>query len=157
MQGKYFEMGKMLFAHQDDLEWSDIYRYANAIGLDIERFDDDVRVHPTKVLHRVQDDAQDAELMRDHRGRGGEKSRQIGHAQLLDREREHDLGARGIAERAEGARHARESAVAGQRPPGAARAIAVDEASGRGSAARKRSFVGRAHEGLQPERRFAIV
>jgi Na+/H+ antiporter NhaA len=63
LQGKYFEMGKMLFAHQDDLEWGDIYRYANAIGLDLERFDQDVRVHPTKVLHRVQDDAQDAELM----------------------------------------------------------------------------------------------
>jgi Na+/H+ antiporter NhaA len=63
LQGKYFEMGKMLFAHQDDLEWSDIYRYANALGLDLERFDQDVRVHPTKVLHRVQDDAQDAELM----------------------------------------------------------------------------------------------
>lgn len=63
LQGKYFEMGKMLFAHQDDLEWSDIYRYANAIGLDLEQFDQDVRVHPTKVLHRVQDDAQDAELM----------------------------------------------------------------------------------------------
>jgi Na+/H+ antiporter NhaA len=63
LQGKYFEMGKMLFAHQDDLEWSDIYRYANELGLDLERFDQDVRVHPTKVLHRVQDDAQDAELM----------------------------------------------------------------------------------------------
>ena len=63
LQGKYFEMGKMLFAHQDDLEWSDIYRYANVIGLDLERFDEDVRVHPSKVLHRVQDDAQDAELM----------------------------------------------------------------------------------------------
>jgi Na+/H+ antiporter NhaA len=63
LQGKYFEMGKMLFAHQDDLEWSDIYRYANDVGLDLERFDQDVRVHPTKLLHRVQDDAQDAELM----------------------------------------------------------------------------------------------
>jgi Na+/H+ antiporter NhaA len=63
LQGKYFEMGKMLFAHQDALEWSDIYRYANELGLDLERFDQDVRVHPTKVLHRVQDDAQDAELM----------------------------------------------------------------------------------------------
>jgi len=63
LQGKYFEMGKMLFAHQEDLEWSDIYRYANALGLDLERFDQDVRVHPTQVLHRVQDDAQDAELM----------------------------------------------------------------------------------------------
>ncbi|GAC1408528.1 MAG: Na+/H+ antiporter NhaA [Mycobacterium sp.] len=63
LQGKYFEMGKMLFAHQDDLEWPDIYRYANAVGLDIERFDQDVRVHPSKVLHHVQDDAQDAEVM----------------------------------------------------------------------------------------------
>ena len=36
---------------------------SRAIGLDIEKFDDDVRVHPTKVLHRVQDDAQDAEVM----------------------------------------------------------------------------------------------
>jgi Na+/H+ antiporter NhaA/protein-disulfide isomerase len=63
LQGKYFEMGKMLFAHQDDLDWSDIYRYANAIGLDLEQFDHDVRIDPSKVLHRVQDDAQDAELM----------------------------------------------------------------------------------------------
>ena len=63
LQGKYFEMGTQLFEHQDDLEWSDIYRYAVAIGCDIERFDHDVRVDPSKVLHRVQDDAQDAELM----------------------------------------------------------------------------------------------
>jgi Na+/H+ antiporter NhaA len=63
LQGMYFEMGSQLFAHQDDLEWSDMYRYANAIGLDLERFDQDVRVHPTKLLHRVQDDAQDAEVM----------------------------------------------------------------------------------------------
>jgi Na+/H+ antiporter NhaA len=63
LQGKFFEMAQTLFEHQDDLEWSDIYRYAVAIGCDIERFDQDVRVHSSKVLHRVQDDAQDAELM----------------------------------------------------------------------------------------------
>jgi Na+/H+ antiporter NhaA len=63
LQGRYFEMGRMLFANQDDLDWSDIYRYANAIGLDLEQFDQDVRVHPTKALHRVQDDAQDADVM----------------------------------------------------------------------------------------------
>jgi Na+/H+ antiporter NhaA len=63
LQGKYFEMGAELFAHQDDLEWSDIYRYANTVGLDLEQFDQDLRVHPSKVLHRVQDDAQDAEAM----------------------------------------------------------------------------------------------
>ncbi len=63
LQDKYFEMGAELFAHQDDLEWTDIYRYANTVGLDLERFDEDVRVHPSKVLHRVQDDAEDAEAM----------------------------------------------------------------------------------------------
>lgn len=63
LQGKYFEMGAELFAHQDDLEWSDIYRYANAVGLDLEQFDQDVRVHPSKVLQRVQDDVEDAEAM----------------------------------------------------------------------------------------------
>jgi Na+/H+ antiporter NhaA len=62
-QGKFWEMAHELFAHQDDLEWSDIYRHANAVGLDLERFDEDVRVHPSKVLHRVQDDAEDAEAM----------------------------------------------------------------------------------------------
>jgi Na+/H+ antiporter NhaA len=63
LQGKFFEMGRQLFGHQDDLEWSDIYRYAVTIGCDIEQFDQDVRVHSAKVLHHVQDDAQDAELM----------------------------------------------------------------------------------------------
>lgn len=63
LQDKFWEMGRQLFAHQDDLDWSDMYRYAVAIGLDIERFDEDVRQHASKVLHRVQDDAQDAEEM----------------------------------------------------------------------------------------------
>ncbi len=63
LQGRFFEMGAELFAHQDDLEWSDMYRYAVTAGVDIERFDHDVRVHSSKVLHRVQDDAQDAEVM----------------------------------------------------------------------------------------------
>jgi Na+/H+ antiporter NhaA len=63
LQGKFWEMARELFEHQDDLEWSDMYRYAVAAGCDIERFDQDVRVHASKVLHRVQDDAQDAELM----------------------------------------------------------------------------------------------
>ena len=63
LQGKFWEMAAELFGHQDDLEWSDIYRYAVTAGCDIDRFDQDVRVHSSKVLHRVQDDAQDAELM----------------------------------------------------------------------------------------------
>ncbi|OBK70825.1 Na+/H+ antiporter NhaA [Mycobacterium sp. 1274761.0] len=63
LQGKFWEMSRALFAHSEDLEWSDMYRYAVSIGLDIERFDKDVRVHAAKVLHHVQDDAQDAEVM----------------------------------------------------------------------------------------------
>jgi protein-disulfide isomerase len=63
LQGKFWEMARELFAHPDDLEWSDMYRYAVTAGCDIERFDSDVRVHASKVQHRVQDDAQDAEVM----------------------------------------------------------------------------------------------
>jgi Na+/H+ antiporter NhaA len=63
LQGKFWEMAHTLFEHPDDLEWPDIYRYAVASGCDIERFDQDVRVHASKVLHRVQDDAQDAAVM----------------------------------------------------------------------------------------------
>ena len=62
-QDKFWEMARMMFANPDDLEWSDIYRYAVAVGCDIERFDKHVRVHASQVLHRVQDDAQDAEVM----------------------------------------------------------------------------------------------
>ncbi len=63
LQGKFWEMAREMFAHPDDLEWSDIYRYAVTVGCDIERFDKDVRVHASKAVHRVQDDAQDAEVM----------------------------------------------------------------------------------------------
>ena len=62
-QGRFWEMARELFAHQDDLEWSDMYRYAVGSGCDIEKFDQDVRVQPTKVLQHVQDDAEDAEAM----------------------------------------------------------------------------------------------
>ncbi|MDT5316646.1 MAG: hypothetical protein QOE74_5666, partial [Mycobacterium sp.] len=61
LQGRYFEMGTKMFACQDHLEWEDIYQYADEIGLDIAKFDQDL--HSPRVLHRVQDDAQDAELM----------------------------------------------------------------------------------------------
>ncbi|MDY6996486.1 MAG: Na+/H+ antiporter NhaA [Actinomycetota bacterium] len=63
LQGRFWEMAHELFDHQDDLEWSDMYRYAVTVGCDIDRFDQDVRVHSSKVLHRVTDDAEDAEAM----------------------------------------------------------------------------------------------
>ncbi len=61
LQGKFFEMGTMMFEFQDHLEWEHIYRYADQVGCDIATFDEDV--HSARVLHRVDDDAQDAELM----------------------------------------------------------------------------------------------
>ena len=61
LQGRFFEMATRMFEMQDFLEWDHIYRYADGIGCDISRFDEDL--HSAKVLHRVQDDAQDAELM----------------------------------------------------------------------------------------------
>lgn len=61
LQGRYFEMGMKMFEFQDYLEWEHIYRYADAVGIDIKKFDEDL--HSPKVLHRVLDDAQDAELM----------------------------------------------------------------------------------------------
>jgi len=51
-------MGIQLFEHQDDLEWSDIYRYANSIGLDLERFRRGLCACTIRRwVHRVQDDA----------------------------------------------------------------------------------------------------
>lgn len=61
LQGKYFEMGKIMFQFQDYLEWEHLYRYADSVGCDIRQFDEDLQ--SSKVLHRVEDDVQDAELM----------------------------------------------------------------------------------------------
>jgi Na+/H+ antiporter NhaA len=61
VQGKFFAMAVRMFEFQDFLEWQHIYRYADQVGLDIKRFDEDL--HSPQVLHRVDDDAQDAELM----------------------------------------------------------------------------------------------
>lgn len=60
-QGRFFDMAAMMFEFQDYLEWQHIYRYADQVGCDIAQFDDDV--HSAKVLLRVQDDVQDAEVM----------------------------------------------------------------------------------------------
>jgi protein-disulfide isomerase len=60
-QGKFWEMARAMFDQQDALEWPDIYRLANNLGLDLEKFNDDI--HSGHVRHRVEDDALDAELM----------------------------------------------------------------------------------------------
>ncbi|WP_431234859.1 Na+/H+ antiporter NhaA [Mycolicibacterium psychrotolerans] len=61
LQGKFFDLAVQMFEFQDYLEWQHIYRYADQVGCDIAQFDDDL--HSSRVLHRVDDDAQDAELM----------------------------------------------------------------------------------------------
>lgn len=61
LQGKFYDLAVMMFEFQDYLEWQHIYRYADQVGCDIGKFDDDL--HSSRVLHRVDDDAQDAELM----------------------------------------------------------------------------------------------
>ena len=42
-QDRFWEMHDMLFAHQDALRGPDLRSYAQEIGLDIDRFDDDLR------------------------------------------------------------------------------------------------------------------
>jgi protein-disulfide isomerase len=58
-QGRFWEMHDRLFAHQDALQVADLLRYADEIGLDVDRFADDLRdnVHE----RRVADDAAGAE------------------------------------------------------------------------------------------------
>ena len=61
LQGRFLDMATKMFHFQDYLEWEHIYRYADAVGIDVHKFDEDLQ--SPKALHRVLDDAQDAELM----------------------------------------------------------------------------------------------
>lgn len=61
LQGKHLEMARLLFAHQDALDTDRICRIADEIGLDVERFLEDL--HSPKVVNRVEDDQLDAEVM----------------------------------------------------------------------------------------------
>jgi Na+/H+ antiporter NhaA len=45
MQGAFWEMHDLLLVHQDALRPPDLARYAREIGLDLERFEDDLRKH----------------------------------------------------------------------------------------------------------------
>jgi Na+/H+ antiporter NhaA len=44
-QGRFWEMHDALLAHQDDLRMTDLMRYAAELGLDTDRFRDDMRHH----------------------------------------------------------------------------------------------------------------
>jgi protein-disulfide isomerase len=58
-QGQFWEMHDKLLAHQDDLTAKDIQRYADELGLDGERFWDDLRRR--KYAERVGDDVTSAD------------------------------------------------------------------------------------------------
>ena len=61
LQGRFLEMARTLFANQDRLETDDLFAYARELGLDMDRFADDLR--SPAVLRRVEDDVLDAEMM----------------------------------------------------------------------------------------------
>ncbi len=63
-QGRFFDYGPVLFHHQDDLETDALFRYAGEIGLDLDRFETDMRTSDT--MNRVRDDMLDADFMDVH-------------------------------------------------------------------------------------------
>jgi Na+/H+ antiporter NhaA len=63
-QDRFWEMAGELFGHQDALEPDDLRAYAVAIGLDVERFEEDLRTR--RYENRVDDDAIDAEASEVH-------------------------------------------------------------------------------------------
>jgi protein-disulfide isomerase len=58
-QDHFWEMFDILFAHQDDLELEDVERYADELGLDLERFSRDLV--GARHVGRVEDDVRSAE------------------------------------------------------------------------------------------------
>lgn len=61
LQGKFFEFERGLFADQENQRPSDIVRLARDLGLDVERFENDLT--SAEVTTRVRDDILDAEAM----------------------------------------------------------------------------------------------
>jgi protein-disulfide isomerase len=61
LQGRFLEMSRIMFANQDALSADDLCRYAQEIDLDVDRFIDDMR--SPRVMHRVEEDQLDAEMM----------------------------------------------------------------------------------------------
>ena len=63
-QSRFWELADQMFAHSDALESDDLRAYAAATGLDLERFDEDLRTR--RYEKRVADDAIDAETSEVH-------------------------------------------------------------------------------------------
>jgi Na+/H+ antiporter NhaA len=59
-QGRFWEMHDLLLGHQDALRPQDLVRYAEELGLDVDRFADDLRRHTYAA--RIADDVDSADL-----------------------------------------------------------------------------------------------
>jgi Na+/H+ antiporter NhaA len=59
-QGAFWEMHDLLLAHQDALQPTDLVGYARQLGLDVERFTNDLRVHNGAA--RIAEDVDSADL-----------------------------------------------------------------------------------------------
>jgi Na+/H+ antiporter NhaA len=59
-QGKFWEMHDQLLAHQDALKPNDLIGYARELGLDVDRFTEDIRKH--EHASRVAEDVDGADL-----------------------------------------------------------------------------------------------
>jgi Na+/H+ antiporter NhaA len=60
LQGRFWDMHDLLLEHQGELRPRDLLRYADELGLDAERFQDDLRNH--RVASRVARDVDSADL-----------------------------------------------------------------------------------------------
>src|SRR5205823_422405 len=59
-QGKFWEMHDVLLDHQGELTVKDLVRYADDLGLDVERFRNDLRGH--EFRDRIVSDVEGADL-----------------------------------------------------------------------------------------------
>jgi len=59
-QGRFWEMHDLLLGHQEALRPKDLVRYAEELGLDVDRFADDLRRHTYAA--RISDDVDSADL-----------------------------------------------------------------------------------------------
>jgi Na+/H+ antiporter NhaA len=59
-QGKFWEMHDQLLTHQDALRLDDLARYAEEVGVDVERFEEDLRRHAGSA--RIEEDVDSADL-----------------------------------------------------------------------------------------------
>jgi protein-disulfide isomerase len=60
IQGRFWDMHHLLLEHQGELRPRDLMGYADELGLDTERFEDDLRNH--RVASRVARDVDSADL-----------------------------------------------------------------------------------------------